>query len=292
MRKFTLITLFFLALGSLSAQKDSSIIDTAYQYKKVMIIPFEENMYVCNVQNQLATASNMNSSQIVKAFRYGIASSMQNQSLYLYSTTSLIHLVEDSLKDLRRVYGSISRSFEIVPEEPKQETKGGLVPALKKLETKPKKQTQGGEQVTRVENGQIVSHQNNTPRFMNTVIRDPKLLGYLHQKYGTDLFVFLNEMDIENDLSDLVKVSENNYNRILRFHYTVYNHLGQTVSKGVVTTTFPSTENNVSNIIKLYFPEIARKIAAKLPQPKLPKPADSGESKAGKEIIEIEVEEK
>lgn len=291
MRKFTLITLIFISFGSLSAQKDSTVVDSNYQYKKVMIIPFEENMYVCNIQNQLATTSKMNSSQIVRSFRYGIASSMQNQFLYLYSTTSLIHLVEDSLKDLRRVYGSISRSFEAVPEEPKPETKGGLAPVLKKLEAKPKKQGQT-ETITKVENGQIVSHQNSTPRFMNTVIRDPKLLGYLHQKYGTDLFVFLNEMDIENDLSDLVKVSENNYNRILRFHYTVYNHRGETVSKGVVSTTFPCTENNVTNIVKLYFPEISRKIAAKLPQPVVPKAENTGESKTGKEVIEIEVEEK
>jgi hypothetical protein len=291
MRKFTLVTLFFLSLGSLSAQKDTTVIDTSYQYKKVMIIPFEENMYVCNIQNELATKSNMNSSQIVRSFRYGAAAALQNKFLYLYSTTSLIHLVEDSLKDLRRVYGSISRSYEPIPEEPKEEPKG-LTPVLKKFELKSQSKKRNGEEGTRIENGQIVSHQNSTPRFMNTMIRDPRLLGYLHDKYGTDLFVFLNEMDIENDLSDQVAVAEGNYNRILKFHYTVYNHRGELISKGVVTTTFPSTENNVGEIIKLYFPAIALKIAAKLPQPRVLKvqPVDPNESKTGveEEVIEEE----
>lgn len=290
MRKFTLITLFFLALGSLSAQKDTAVIDTSYQYKKVMIIPFEENMYVCNIQNQLATTSNMNSAQIVRSFRYGAAAALQNKFLYLYSTTSLIHLVEDSLKDLRRVYGSISRSYEPILEEPKEEAKG-LAPVLKKFESKQQKK-QGGEEGTRVQNGQIISHQNSTPRFMNTMIRDPKLLGYLSGKYETDLFVFLNEMDIENDLSDLVKVSENNYNRILKFHYTVYNHSEQIISKGVVSTTFPCTENNVGTIVKIYFPQIALKLAAKLPQPTVLKaqPVNAADSRilVEEEVIEEE----
>lgn len=288
MRKFTLITLLFVAIGSLSAQKDTAVIDTSYQYKKVMIIPFEENMYVCNIQNELATHSNMNSKQIVRSFRLGAAASLQSKFLYLYSTTSLIHLVEDSLKDLRRVYGSISRSYEPIPEEPKEEAKG-IAPVLKKLEGKQQKK-QGGEVGTRVENGQIVSSQVSTPRFMNTLIRDPRLLGYLSTKYGTDLFVFLNEMDIENDLSDQVKVAEGNYNRILKFHYTVYNHRGELISKGVVSTTFPSTENNVANIIKLYFPEIAQKIAAKLPQPRVLKVVTPSESKVEveEEVIEEE----
>ncbi len=290
MRKFTFIPLFFLALGSLSAQKDTAVIDTSYQYKKVMIIPFEENMYVCNIQNQLATTSHMNSAQIVRSFRYGAAAALQNKFLYLYSTTSLIHLVEDSLKDLRRVYGSISRSYEPIVEEPKEEAKG-LAPVLKKFESKQQKK-QGGEEGTRVQNGQIISHQNSTPRFMNTMIRDPKLLGYLSEKYGTDLFVFLNEMDIENDLSDLVKVSENNYNRILKFHYTVYNHSQQIISKGVVSTTFPCTENNVGTIVKIYFPQIALKLAAKLPQPRVLKaqPVNPADSKIllEEEVIEEE----
>ena len=281
MLKSRIILLFFIVLCALHSAmaQDSLSQDTSYKYKKVMIIPFEEQMYICQIQNLLANESKMNTSQIIRSFRYNIASSMQNEFLYLYSTTSLIHLVEDSLKDLHRVYGSISRTYDAIPEEPKEENKKGL-PLLKKFEHKTK--TPDNER-TSIQNGQIVSHHDNTPRFMNAVIKDKKLLPYLNKKYGTDLFVFLNEMDIENDLSDPYKVAENNYLRILKFHYTIYNVKGQIVSMGIVSTTFPSTENNVGNIVKNYFPLITKQLATKLPQPRVPKVNTSTptESKTG-----------
>ncbi|MFM7022951.1 MAG: hypothetical protein ACKOXB_08225 [Flavobacteriales bacterium] len=274
-----LLSVLLCALQSLMGQDTLVKLDTSYRYKKVMIIPFEEQMYLCQIQNLLATESRMNTSQIIRTFRYSTASSLQTEFLNLYSTTSLIHLVEDSLRDLHRVYGSISRTYDAVPEEPKEENKKGL-PILKKLDLKEKKQS---SEKTGIEKGQIVSHYDNTPRFMNTVIKDKKLLPYLSKKYGTDLFVFINEMDIENDLSDPYKVAENNYMRILKFHYTIYNFKGQIISMGVVSTTFPSTENNVGNIVKNYFPVIAKQLAAKLPQPKVPKvnAAAPVESKTG-----------
>ncbi len=265
MQKFGTIILFFcLCVSQFTIAQDSAALDTSYKYKKVMIIPFEEQMYICQIQNLLASESQMNTAQIIRTFRYSIASSMQNEFLYLYSTTSLIHLVEDSLKDLHRVYGSISRTYDAVPEEPKEENKKSL-PLLKK---KTKKED---TERTQIQNGQIVSHHDNTPRFMNAVVKDKKLLPYLSKKYGTDLFVFINEMDIENDLSDPYKVAENNYLRILKFHYTIYNFRGQRVSMGVVSTTFPSTENKVANIVKNYFPLITKQLATKLPQPRIPK---------------------
>ncbi len=276
-RIIVLLLVVFCALQSAMAQ-DTAALDTSYKYKKVMIIPFEEQMYLCQIQNLLANESQMNTAQIIRSFRYSIASSMQNEFLYLYSTTSLIHLVEDSLKDLRRVYGSISRTYDAVPEEPKEENKKGL-PLLKNFERKKKEDNEK----THIQNGQIVSHYDNTPRFMNAVIKDKKLLPYLYKKYGTDLFVFINEMDIENDLSDPYKVAENNYMRILKFHYTIYNFKGKMVGMGVVSTTFPSTENNVGNIVKNYFPLITKQLATKLPQPKVPKvnTATPIESKTG-----------
>ncbi|MCX6182879.1 MAG: hypothetical protein NT150_13225 [Bacteroidetes bacterium] len=264
-RIIILLIVIICVLKSAVAQ-DTTKLDTSYRYKKVMIIPFEEQMYICQIQNMLANESRMNTSQIIRNFRYNIASSMQTEFLYLYSTTSLIHLVEDSLKDLHRVYGSISRTYDPIPEEPKEEKKNGL-PILKKFEHKKKEDNEK----THIQNGQIVSHYDNTPRFMNAVIKDKKLLPYLYKKYGTDLFVFINEMDIENDLSDPYKVAENNYLRILKFHYTIYNVKGQIVSMGVVSTTFPSTENNVANIVKNYFPLITKQLAAKLPQPRVPR---------------------
>ncbi len=268
MQKFTLFILFSLSCFVAWAQADTTLLDTSYQYKKVMIIPFEEDMYICEIQSQLGSNSGMNTAQIKRTFRYGIASALQNQFLYLYSTTSLIHLVQDSLKDLYRVYGSIARTYDLVPEEPKEEPKGALGPVLKKLDFKANKK-EGKEEKTHIENGQIISKQTSAPRFMNVAIKDPALLPYLNQKYGTDLFVFLNEMDIVNDLSDPYKVAENNYDRILKFHYTVYNHKGQILNKGIISTPFPSTENSVNGIIKVYFPLIAKQLATKLPQPKV-----------------------
>ena len=245
------------------------LIDTTKLYSKIMIVPFEEHMYLCGIQSKLAVESKMNHAQIIKYFRYGIASELQSKFLYLYNTSSLIHM-QDTVHDLDRTYAAVRYKFEVYEEEQlegEKEKEVGLK-ALK-FKTKKKKETSTVAS-TKIQNGQLVSQKNAQKKFASFTVKTPKTFTYLAEKYRTDLFVFVTEMDIENDISDQVALANNKYFRHLRLHYVMVDKDGNFISKGVVQTTFPNTVNKVSEIKSVYFPILAQKLALKLPA--IPKP--------------------
>lgn len=233
--------------------------DTSFKdYKKVMIIPFEDQMYLCGIQRQIAETSKKSHQEIVRLFRYGLASQLQNKFLYSYSTASLIHF-RDTTQDLLQTYASIAYQFEpyqkeLTPEEAAAEKK-----KKRKLKFKKKKEP------TKL-NGQLVSKKSTQPKFASLQIKKKEILTYLYKKYRTDLFVFITELDIQNDISNQVSLAQNTYKRDLRAHYAVVDSEGKFLSKGIVSTKFPNSVNSVSVITSVYFPKIADKLLLKLPK--------------------------
>ena len=247
---------FWLIACPILAQPPGAIApeDTGKVYQKIMIVPFEPQMYLCGIQSELGAASGMNHQQIVQSFRYGLATELQNKFLYYYNTVSLIHF-NDTTKDVLRTYGSLIYKFE-----PYQ-----LEPIKNEEESRFKKKKSKKKEETKIEGGQIVSNKSTEPKFAALYFRYPEILKYLGNKYGPDLFVFVTEMDIENDLSDQIALANNRYYRILRIHYAIVDVEGNFLHKGVAETRFLNTVKTVQRIKKEQFPLIAEEIAKMLP---------------------------
>lgn len=268
---FTILLFLCITLPSVNAQTQEELgYDTTESvYKKIMIIPFEEEMYLCGIQSSIAAQSGKSHQEIVRFFRYSIASQLQNKFLYLYSTASLIHM-NDTTQDLLRTYASIGYKFEPYEEEVKEEetSKG-----FKSFTTKIKKKRVKSKEKSKIKNGQLISKKTTQPKFAALKIKQQAIFKYLSEKYFTDLFVFITELDIENDISDQVALANNKYIRHLRAHYAIVDEQGKFLSKGVVSTTFPNTVNDVGQISSKYFPKLADKLMLKLPRK--PQPEDT-----------------
>ncbi|MFT6717107.1 MAG: hypothetical protein ACJA0Q_001758 [Saprospiraceae bacterium] len=261
MMKTGLIVTFccFLGLVSSAQNQGPDIQDTTRkEYTKIMIIPFETEMYLCGIQRNIAAESNKSHSQIVRFFRYGLSSQLQNKFLYLYSTTSLIHF-NDSTKDLLKTYASIGYKFEPYQKElSAKEIEEGKKKKINAIFKKKKR--------VKLANGQLVSQKTTQPKFASLQLKNKAILAYLSNKYQTDLFVFITELDIQNNLSDQAALANNKYTRDLRAHYAIVDYEGKFISKGVVSTTFPNTVNSVNEITSVYFPKLADKLVQKLPK--------------------------
>lgn len=256
---FILITCFFLSLITMAQNQRPDLPDTTHKvYKKIMIIPFESQMYLCGIQRNIAAESKKSHSQIVRFFRYGLSSQLQNKFLYSYSTASLIHF-NDSTKDLLKTYASIGYKFEPYQKELTTE----------EIEAKKKKKTKAifkKKKRSKISRGQLVSRKTTQPQFASLQIKNKAILAYLSNKYHTDLFVFITELDIQNNISDQTTLVNNKYTRDLRAHYAIIDYEGKYISKGVVSTTFPNTVNSVQEITSVYFPILADKLVLKLPK--------------------------
>lgn len=232
-----------------------------YPFKKIMVIPFEENMFISGIQSDLIQKSGKSHKEIVKFFRYGIASAIQYEFLNSCKTTSLIHY-NDTTHDLDRTYYSIFYKFEPYEEkisdaESSKKSKTKDTKSDKKLEK---------ESITKIRDGQIVSDKKINPKFASLQIKDSSVFEFLHQKYKADLFVFVTQLDIENDLSDQLALATDTYLRFIRAHYAILDVHGKFISKGVESITFPNTENEMERIQAIYFKELAKKLQKNLPK--------------------------
>ncbi len=263
---FRISILFLLLITKGFAQKGPDVVlpdTTKPLYNKVIIIPFEKSMYVSGVQTQLGIASKKTHYEIVQYFRESTALELQNQFLYRYNTVSLLHF-NDTAKDLYKAYDAVSYKFEIAPAEAAVEEPKTTLDKAKTL-FKKKEPKKSNYQRGSTSNGQIVSQKNTDQKFANVVVRKKENLTYLSQKYNADLFVYVTEFDIENDMSNPAAFVNGDYQRVLKLHFSMVDKDGKIVEKGLISVKFPNTENDITIIRSKYLPLAAKMMMEKLP---------------------------
>lgn len=231
-------------LNGIDAQPEQEV---APLYTKVMVIPFEDKMYLSDADRDIAKASAVKDHGSIKGrFRDGLMISLTAGSkqryacLPLHFRDSLIH------DDLVEAFSAIKYKYEPVPVEKK---KSGSI--FKTVSHKPE---------TKVEKGQIVSQPDPNLKYMKTVIKKTETLHYLAEKYEADLFLFISQFEIKNDMNDPNGFAYGNFNRNVRVHYTFYNQNSEFISGGIAEITVPADVKEISHIISGNFSELAGEI--------------------------------
>ena len=219
---------------------------------KICIVPFEPKLYMSEIDKKINEQTKWNWESIRENFRQQLDAQLK---LKLQSTFSVLSFYADSAKmskDLDYVYNSTGLSYDIVGK-----------PTEAKIENKTK---------TGVSNGQITVEQNSDKKFMNTKLTNVEVLSYLNKKYTSEYFVFINQLDIKNDMSSY-DINTDSYQREVVVHYSILDITGKTINAGIATSRFSSKENNPKKIVAQCFSPIATYIAAKFTAIANPKPA-------------------
>lgn len=223
---------------------------------KVMIIPFDQYNYFSDADPELAQKNEKPVTDISRLFRYGLN---YNISARVISTNDAYNILTDTTvqsgTDLKMIYASITYRFE----HPMNVTKGdsvgkavaqpdlfgnGVVEEEKKEKNNPfkKKTEEEDEQNT---------------KYLNAVITHPEIFGTLQQKYGTDLFLFINQFELVTNYNHCLDRTANYFERKVVVHYSIYDANAKQLQGGAHTVTFSSGETNVDKIIATQFPLIA-----------------------------------
>ena len=255
--KSTLLFVALLVCGILQAQHSTlRFTDEAINLsqKSVLVVPFESKMYLSDINKSLAESNNLTSSQIIKRFTAAI-----DQSIYYAfeqkCKVSSFYGIEDTsvTQDLNYIYDNLQLEYELVSVT-EDKTKA------EKLKAKLKKKEDNSYQRGQVNNGEIVTTRDVRERYMKTVITDQHMLDSMHFKFDNDYFLFVNQLDINNDYSDMIAVQQGNYNRIVKLHYTLYQKDGSILTTGISKTTFSNRQNDINKIITENFPILAHQI--------------------------------
>lgn len=218
---------------------------SASKKHKIMIVPFESRMYLSEIDFQINKESKLSARQIKSLMRDGM-----NEQLYkkLKSRMGVVDLLEDTVKtkkDLEDIYRFLSYQYQKVPSQEHYKA--------------PEKE----KQQKTIEKGQLNVESNSDARFMNAKIKSASLVPYLYGKYKTDLYLFVNELDIKAMNSPAADMNTNAVRKIV-LHYTVYTYDAKEINSGIAEVDLPTAVNNPNKIINSYFSQLADIVAARI----------------------------
>jgi hypothetical protein len=215
---------------------------------KVMLIPFESRLYMSEIDQSINAETKLTAKEIKYKFRDGL-----NEQLYKAFKTNkfnVVDLMEDTAKyrkDLNGIYQYLTYEFQKIPNQENYQ------PPKKEKEKKA------------IEKGQLNVESNSDARFMNAKITDAKVVPILYGKYKTDLFVFINQLDIKASGSKgPAELGDGNGNRKITVHYTVYTYDAKEINSGVAEEEFAVDLNNPKKIIDKHFLKIATTIVQRV----------------------------
>jgi hypothetical protein len=220
---------------------------------KIMLVPFEPQMYMGDIGEKIYIESKWNYKQLSEYFRHQLDNQLK---LKLQSIESpIVSFYIDSAKtskDLEYIYKSTSIAFDLVdkPTAPTAETK-----------------RQEG-----LKNGQLAVEASSDKKFTTTKFSNKELIPFLTKKYKSEYFVFINELDIKTVLESYDMTSDT-YLREVTVHYTIVDSTSKLINAGAATYRFSSKLNDPKRIVSQTFSPIASFIAAKLEAVMKPKPA-------------------
>lgn len=213
---------------------------------RVLLIPFKPLMYLSEIDKKIGTQQNMNFEQVRNTMRSGLDTKILTQLKTSNSTYSLLSDSAKNRKDLEMIYNAIGYSYDKLTPEGTATN----IPANPKESPK-------------IKNGHLSVEMNDDAKFMNAKINNPKLLPYLNEKYKTDYFLFINELDIRNDMNSY-DITTDSYQRVVTVHYTIFDKSGKKLNAGIATSSFSSNVNDSKTIINTAFTSVAKTINEKV----------------------------
>ena len=212
---------------------------------KIMLIPFENKMYLSEIDAKINQESKLSAKQIKAMMRDGL-----NEQLYkkLKGTMSVVDMLEDTAKtqkDLGNIYQYLAYQYQKTPNQEKY------------------KAPSSDKENKNVNKGQLTVETNGDSRFMNAKLKNATLVPYLTGKYKTNLYLFVNELDIKS-FNAIPGDFSSDSNRKIIVHYTIYTYDSKEINSGIAEIAMPVQVNNPTKIINTYFSQIADLIAQRL----------------------------
>lgn len=286
MAKYAFLIGLFLVTGFVRAQDNSlnpssTPADGAYatnQKTKVLLIPYEPRLYMSGIDGKIAQSTGLSMYQIKNRMRFGLNLNVFAESEKSHPTISMLDSEDPEVqKDLNYIYNSIGYKYAAMPIEAEEEaqTPQNGVQKLAGMFTK----GSGNETVEpKVEDNGAPQH-NEPERFMNTTVINPNLFSYLTKRYEADYYLFINQLDITEQVSQGgYSYAKNSNMRRVKVHFTIFDAMGNEVYGGASIVYFPGKVNDLNGIINGYFPAVAANIAKHIPQPEL-SPAEEARRK-------------
>ncbi len=270
--------------ADLSAQASDSITVEAFapEYRRALIVPFDMTYYLSDADHELAQRNDKTLAEVQQTFRYGLDGYVAASVMDLYSAhRMLLDTLPDFNRDLHRLYGAVRYTYRqpfgirrAAPEspvtpapEPVDKASGTLRQwvrdkgnALQERATDDQADPYFAEGALR---GPVEGR-----RVMHAELLKPEVLLDFYDRYGTDLFVFVNQMEIRTVYEHCLDRATNTFVRDISLHYSLYDLNGKLFASDVVTVMVSSNTRDLYEVMARAFPALSSAVAEGLPMPR------------------------
>ena len=252
-KSLVLVGLSMLSLSAFSQNKTISEKGKsergAVSKHKAMVIPFEPKLYLGEIDHVINAETKLSAKQIKYQFRDGL--NEQIAKALKSANYGVMDLMGDTIKykkDTESIYGNLGYEYMKVPDQNNYQV--------------PKKE----KALKPVEKGQLNVETNSDQRFMNAKLLNTKLIPQLYGKYKTDVFVFVNQLDIKagggNEPAQPYKSPSTK--RKIVVHYTVYTQDGTEINSGILEEEFAEDLNVPKKIIDKHFSTLSQVLVSRI----------------------------
>lgn len=275
MSRWYIVLFLFILSGVANAQvttRSDSAADTSTINKdgktNILVVPWYPKMF--NASSDVTKVISANTgetyNQIQESLRKGMCEQVKTTFGAKYN---VITLLDDTAKmniDLFYTYDVtrteyISVNAPLNPPPPATDKKGGI-------------KTGAAGTTTGIKNGEVQVQQQEGEKFMSTLVVSPNLLPHLKKIYKCEYVIFLNQLDMQNELGTdpFNTAGSTDFKRSATLHWTIFStRTGNRVAMGKNKGTFANTVNTTKKIIDGAFSTISKAVYEKFNTALVPK---------------------
>jgi hypothetical protein len=228
---------------------------------RIILVPFQAHELLSDATTDMAKSNDMNGGDVRETIRYSMDANLYRALDKRRTTVRLmVDSVRDGMNDLKAFYNSLSYKY-IVPPSIEETHKAGVAAKLGLSDLAPKKEK---PTYMPLGSGRLKLPDAQT-RYYSATITNQNLLPYMAEKYEADMFLFINQMEIKTRYEYCLDLANQNYEREVSVHYSLFDKSGKLLVGDVMTLYYPSAENNLEKMIKDNFGIIAGYIAGQVP---------------------------
>jgi hypothetical protein len=261
MKNGTIVLLLLLSTGLLYGQSEADSL-----YKRILLVPYNPQMYISDSDYDIARVSKREMREMRERFRLGLDISLQAVFLTGYDSHSLLRdTTQAAQSEIQAIYDHSKYAYAVPERVLQQLAEEDGQPFYKSVFKKKKPEPAQPEKGLQAPEEKEDPRIKDSDRYLNIQITDAVLLPAMADKYGVDLFLFINQFEIQTDYNDCIDLQNKVYNRKIKVHYSMFNALGQQVGGDLVEALFPSNINEAEEIIGRSFPELSREMLKQVP---------------------------
>lgn len=226
----------------------------AKEEAKILIIPFEEKLFYCDIMRDLTTVNQLTQQQIYDKLRNEIQLSLKAALKDSMETATFLNTDSITDQDLINIYAVLGYKFVPVLAKEEVDEKG----KVKKEKKNPEPKKEVG-----IRDGQVVAERQVVERYMSAQLKSHEVLNQFYANYGINKFLFINQMDVKMDLTD-PEMAFIDPKRLVAIHYTIMDKDGKEISGGLASEQFAGTESRLNYIIGGNFYKLSAEVLGSL----------------------------